>query len=79
MANPIQIGDRFTHLLVVKRSTRIDNRGERWWLCQCDCGTTKAIRAGNLRTGNVKSCGCFRSNRMTTWNKEKAKGANPKV
>jgi len=28
------------------------------WLCLCDCGTTKAIDGGDLRTGHTKSCGC---------------------
>ena len=35
----IQIGSRFTRLLVVKRSVRRDNREERFWLCKCECGT----------------------------------------
>lgn len=35
------------------------------WVCQCDCGTKWVVPGFNLRTGRVKSCGC--------WNKEKAK------
>ena len=67
----IQIGSRFTRLLVVKRSVRRDNRRERFWLCKCDCGKTKAVRAGHLREGKIKSCGCLREEALATWNKDK--------
>lgn len=29
------------------------------WLCKCDCGNNAEITYGNLRSGNVKSCGCL--------------------
>jgi hypothetical protein len=32
-------------------------------LCQCACGTTKVVGLGNLRHGQVTSCGCARSDR----------------
>lgn len=32
--------------------------GESKWLCQCDCGNTKIIRAANLVNGSTASCGC---------------------
>ncbi len=31
-----------------------------YWICLCDCGTTKSIQGGSLSTGQTKSCGCFR-------------------
>ncbi len=33
------------------------------WRCVCDCGNEKTVLGGNLRRGNVVSCGCFRSER----------------
>ena len=30
-----------------------------WWVCQCKCGNIKTIRGTDLRTGRVKSCGCY--------------------
>ena len=28
------------------------------WLCRCDCGMLKPIRAGTLKNGKSKTCGC---------------------
>lgn len=27
--------------------------GHAFWVCKCDCGTTKNVRASHLKTGNV--------------------------
>lgn len=29
------------------------------WLCKCDCGNEFKAKAGNLRSGDVRSCGCL--------------------
>lgn len=51
-------GKRFEMLTVIKR---VENRGkEVFWLCQCDCGNTKEVNGSKLKSGNTKSCGCYR-------------------
>jgi len=30
------------------------------WTCLCECGTVHVVAAGNLQSGNTKSCGCHR-------------------
>lgn len=54
-------GQRFGRLKVIKRVK--SNHGARW-LCQCDCGSQKEVSGGNLRNGNVKSCGCLNRETM---------------
>lgn len=47
----------------VTSSWRSERRGTRrlvYWLCACDCGKEKWVRAANLRGQITKSCGCLR-------------------
>ena len=30
-----------------------------YWLCKCDCGTIKEVKAASLNSGKSVSCGCF--------------------
>lgn len=36
-----------------------------YWLCRCDCGTEKVVRASDVVSGNVKSCGCLNREDLT--------------
>lgn len=29
------------------------------WECVCECGSTRMVKAGHLRSGNTQSCGCL--------------------
>lgn len=55
---------RFGRLVVVDRSHK-GKRGEIFWLCQCDCGNTKTVRANQLTRGITKSCGCLHREAVT--------------
>lgn len=46
------------------RLTVISEDDARWsgsvvWLCKCDCGNYKRVRASHLKRGAVISCGCY--------------------
>lgn len=48
---------KFGMMTVINRA---ENRnGRPYWLCKCDCGNEKIVKGDNLKSGNVKSCGCL--------------------
>lgn len=49
-------GQRFGRLEVLRRES--EPGAVVRWLCRCDCGAEKAVRASKLSTGNTVSCGC---------------------
>lgn len=49
-------GQTFGRLLVLSLVAKGQNAR---WLCRCDCGQMKVVSGGNLRAGNVQSCGCL--------------------
>lgn len=58
----LQPGERYGRLTAV----RLDHIGYNgryrvpYYLFKCDCGKEKIINVYNVRTGNVKSCGCLK-------------------
>lgn len=40
------------------RLTALHHLGSGNWLVRCECGTEKKVMGQNLRTGQLKSCGC---------------------
>src|SRR5688572_29658929 len=62
MANHVveMAGQRFGNWLVLERTerpTQIQSK-QAWWNCRCVCGRVKALRGGDIRTLDTKSCGC---------------------
>ena len=55
------IGQTFGLLTVTSRAPNyISKTGqEAVWHCRCECGNELDVRAGQLRSGHTKSCGCF--------------------
>lgn len=49
-------GQRFTRLIALEKAGT-NNKGERLWRCQCDCGRIKEIAGSALTHGKIKSCG----------------------
>ena len=50
------VGQRFGSLVVLDFAER--KNGNTRWLCECDCGTVKAIYDSTLRRSPYTSCGC---------------------
>ena len=54
-------GQKFGRLTAISLS-HIDKYTHRMWLCECDCGKFKIVRANDLKRGKTKSCGCLKGN-----------------
>ena len=63
------VGKRFGRLLVVRREGN-GSSGKVTWMCRCDCGKEKVVKAGSLRSENTTSCGCVQKETMheIRWN-----------
>lgn len=48
---------RFGYLVVLEDAGRT-RAGQMKWLCQCDCGKTRVVTSGSLRSRHTTSCGC---------------------
>ena len=42
------------------RLTVLSYMGKCHWKCQCKCGKIKSIYTQHLKSGEIKSCGCWR-------------------
>ena len=51
-------GQKFGRLTVIGIA-ETDTR-KTYWVCQCDCGNFKTVRADSLISGKIKSCGCLK-------------------
>lgn len=52
-------GSRFGLLLVVSLSDRAVVKGNRFWVCRCDCGGDKVVSGFHLKSRHTASCGCL--------------------
>lgn len=73
------LGQRFCRLIVVADGGRCNKRNI-LWLCRCDCGGETTAYAYDLRSGRVKSCGCYNregSKRVTHGQAGRLNGRSP--
>lgn len=57
-------GHRYGRLLVIEQDKSKDNKYKGRhirWKCKCDCGNIVSVNSGDLRSGKIKSCGCYSS------------------
>lgn len=52
----VKKGNKYGQLTALERIKTDDGF---MWRCECSCGNEKLVIAGNLYTGNTKSCGCL--------------------
>lgn len=57
--NPIKVGEVIGRLTVISNSDKRDKWNGKQFLCKCECGNFKIVKACNLRHGGVRSCGCL--------------------
>lgn len=67
------VGQKFNRLTPIQR-IGTDKFGHPMWLCLCDCKNKTVVSGDNLRSGRIKSCGCFKkeTNKINKncWKKE---------
>lgn len=56
-------GQRFDRLVAVERVGTTAAK-KALWRCLCDCGCETTTTTGSLKSGNAKSCGCLRLDRL---------------
>lgn len=54
------VGRKFGRLSVIRRSDAKSKVGA-LWMCVCDCGKESTVPTLKLRSGAIKSCGCYRA------------------
>ena len=59
---PLACGQKIGRWTVQGEYTLTD-RGERKWLCRCNCGTERYVLERSLQYGGSMSCGCYRKER----------------
>ena len=53
-----ETGKKYGKLTVIEQVEE-RKRNAVQWLCKCECGNTVIVRGADLRSGQVKSCGCL--------------------
>ena len=56
------LNQRFGRLVVIEPSKSKNN--ETMWKCKCDCGNITIVSTSNLRANRIKSCGCFKLDKL---------------
>ena len=56
-------GERYGRLTVINFS-HSENSQRYFWLCECDCGKRKIVRADHFKSGHTTSCGCVNVERL---------------
>lgn len=69
------VGQKFGRLTVVKKDESSTPK-KVYWFCVCDCGTNYRVAGADLRSGDIKSCGCLRRETKTGLKHGQASGGD---
>ncbi len=69
---------KFGRLKVIKDSGKRSSDGRILWECRCDCNKIALAPSNRLKSGSVKSCGCFLKESVTQRNKAMAGENHPR-
>ncbi len=58
-------GKRFGRWTVLAFAGQYAQALRAYWMCRCECGTTKAVCGANLANGHSISCGCFKREQVS--------------
>jgi len=61
----VKTGDKYGRLTIIKEVKNLNIKNVRFFLCSCECGNEKVIILNSLRSGDTKSCGCYRKEIVT--------------
>jgi hypothetical protein len=61
------MGQKFERLTVLKFAG-LNKDHKALWLCKCECGNETTVVGNRLRNGDIKSCGCLRTERISKQN-----------
>lgn len=59
------IGRTFHWLTVIDGPIKKPNSRKIYWKCRCQCGKETVVRGDGLKSGNTKSCGCWKNKIFT--------------
>lgn len=62
----LDVGSRHGRWTVASESDQRDRFGARMYICTCDCGRSRSVRASALRSGQSRSCGCSSADAQVT-------------
>ena len=57
--------NRFTVLSFNQKKYDSTPRATAYWNCQCECGTMRVVKSGDLVSGSRTSCGCLKKQLLT--------------
>lgn len=70
MAKENLVGLTFGRFLVLEEAKERSTDGRVRWVCKCECGNIKNVRAKHLKNGQVVSCGCYFKDNVNTFGRK---------